>query len=391
MSARTLSRFQLIKHELKKIPFAVFLWRLLSIKRSALAAQYYILRLIGHASYPLFGCRVPLSGCYEKTRDFLRNGSGEYVEFDQPCWNDNSVVSNEFKPEIFIAIIPKARALYHHGYVISPDHRLLADVSWVGQQDGVKPQSHPAMYKVRLPAIQHVPGRVAVISSVSHDNYYHWMFQILPRLDVIHRSGIVPDYYVVNANTAFQRESLEVLNIPADRILNPTNSTHIEADELIVPSLLEPVFIISPQPRACDFLRSKFLSKNRSQRSFRALYITRDDAPERRVLNEREILEEVIDNDFEVFSLSKLTFSDQVQLFSEAKIIVAPHGSGLANAVFCDSGSVLIEFMPEDRRVDCYERMARILGIEYYRIIGSKVGHLDDYTVNRAELRKLLR
>ena len=390
MSENTPFRIQL-KHHLKKLPVAVFLWRYIYTKWRA--ARYYTLRIVGRATYPLLGPRAPLIGYFWKTRDLMRNGYGKYVEFDQPWWIDNAASPNAIKPEIFVAIIPKARCLYHDGVVVSPGHRLLADVSWFRRDPKFKPQllPHPAMYELMLPPIQHIDGRVAVISSLGHDNYYHWMFQILPRFEVIQQYGIDPDYYVVNTNTPFQKESLQILHISEDRILNPTNSTHIEADELIVPSLLEPFGMnTSPPSRACFYLRSKFLKNNVPKRSDRALYITRDDANVRRVLNEQEIREDLMDNGFEVLSLSSFTLRQQVEMFSEAKIIVAPHGSGLTNAVFCERGSVLIEFMPEDRVENFFHRLARIVGMEYYRIVGSKGGHRGDYTVNRAVLRKVL-
>jgi hypothetical protein len=388
MSENTPFRIQL-KHHLKKLPVAAFLWRYLYKKWRV--ARYYTLRIVGRATYPLLGPRAPLIGYFWKTRDFMRNGYGKYIEFDQPWWTDNAASPNALKTEIFVAIIPKARCLYHNGVVVSPGHRLLADVSWLRGHCKPRPLRDPVMYDLMLPPIQHIDGRVAVISSLQHDNYYHWMFQILPRFEVLQRYGIDPDYYVVNTNTPFQKESLQILHISEDRILNPTNSTHIEADELIVPSLLEFSDITSPQSRACHYLRSKFLQKNLPKRSDRALYITRDDANVRRVLNEQEIREELIDNGFEVVSLSSFTLRQQVEMFSEARIIVAPHGAGLTNAVFCEKGSVLIEFMPKGWVVPNYfHRLARIVGMEYYRIVGSKAGRHDDYTVNRAVLRKVL-
>ena len=210
-------------------------------------------------------------------------------------------------------------------------------------------------------------------------------------------SGLVPDYYLINATAQFQKDSLQVLNIPSHQILSPTHDTHIEADELIVPSLAGPVFSLSPQPRACRYLRSTFLQSARAQTPHRALYITRADASIRRVINEAEIREEVIANGFEIVSLSNVPLLQQVEIFSEAKIIVGPHGAGFTNAVFCQPGSVLIEFLPQWHQIDCFERLARFVGMEYRSIEGIQRGDSSaqiaesDYTVDRAALRTLLR
>jgi len=45
--------------------------------------------------------------------------------------------------------------------------------------------------------------------------------------------------------------------------------------------------------------------------------------------------------------LEEMAFSEQVRLFSQARIVIGIHGAGLANVVFCRPGSVLIEVDPE--------------------------------------------
>jgi capsular polysaccharide biosynthesis protein len=327
----------------------------------------------------------------------LQHGGGRLDSFEPPSPIDDSAPPDPFEPEIFVAVIPRARMLYDSGVVVSPDHRLLGDVSWEGESLVPAPQYHPIMSKLFLPRVKHLPGRVAVISSVKPDNYYHWMFDILPRFGIVQRGGLVPDCYVVNATTQFQKDSLKALNIPPERILSPTANTHIEADELIIPSLIGPVLAMSPQLQACQYLRSTFLETVKTRKPYRAIYITRADAGSRRVLNEADIRKVLMDNGFEVISLSNVPFLEQIQLFADARIIVGPHGAGFTNAVFCQPGSVLIEFMPERRKVDCFERMARLIGMRYCSIVSkesaiSNAGVSNhDHTVDKAELSRLIR
>ena len=398
MLINKLSPFQQVmgmRRQLKKIPGAIRLWHLL--KKTIRAGRYYIPRVIGYLAYPILGRRAPLRGYYVRTRDFLRHGGGRCISPKPLPLTETSTPSDEFQPEIFVAIIPRGRSLYDCGVIVSPDHRLLADVSWEGHGLISEPQCHPAMYELCLPPIQHIRAKVAVITSIKSDNYYHWMFDILPRFELVQASGLVPDYYLINATTQFQKDSLRVLNIPTRQILSPTHSTHIEADELIVPSLPGPVFSGSPQPRACQYLRSTFRQSARARTPHRALYITRADASNRRVINEAEIWDEVIANGFEIVSLSNVPLLQQVEIFSQAKIIVGPHGAGFTNAVFCQPGSVLIEFLPQWHQIDCFERLARFVGMEYRSIEGIQRGDSSaqiaesDYTVDGAALRRLLR
>jgi len=53
-----------------------------------------------------------------------------------------------------------------------------------------------------------------------------------------------------------------------------------------------------------------------------------------------------------------------------AKVIVAPHGSGLTNLVFCSPGAKVIEFFSPNFVNCCYWALANLVDVEYYYIIG---------------------
>ena len=47
---------------------------------------------------------------------------------------------------------------------------------------------------------------------------------------------------------------------------------------------------------------------------------------------------------FETVYLETMSISDQVRLFQTAEFIIGPHGAGLANLLFCEPGTKVIEF-----------------------------------------------
>jgi len=336
-----------------------------------------------------------LRGFHQKTGDFLTHGHGAYIELTPSSSRPEPPHQPTHNP--FVAVIPKGRTIYDHGAVIAPDHRLLADVSWpelVLRES--QPKFHSAMRTMCLPQIQKIHGSVAVISSVKPDNYYHWMFDILPRIGILRQSGKNSDYYLVNTDTLFQQESLSLLNIPQPKIINPTKCSHIQADTLIVPSLPGPLFSETPQELACKFLQSAFLSGFKKT-PHRRLYISRSDAQQRRVTNESEVRELILPLGFDVLTLNGMSFDKQVQLFAEAMVVLGPHGAGLSNAVFCQPGSTLIEFLPKSRSfIDCFERLAGLAGMAYYKIAGEddparrSPDMSEDYTVDISELGQTL-
>ena len=75
----------------------------------------------------------------------------------------------------------------------------------------------------------------------------------------------------------------------------------------------------------------------------RRLYISRDDASNRRITNERDIMARLETFGFERLVLSEMPVEDLVSAFANAEIILSPHGSGLTNILFAAPGTQVIE------------------------------------------------
>lgn len=384
-----------LRDALKRIRILVIVWRLL--RKSPMLLPYAFQRILGWSVFPILGSRAPLRGYHRSTREYLKRRDGQVFALYGLRAEHEAESGNSSIPDGFVAVIPGGRAIGRSGAVVAPDHRLLADVSW---QETVleesQPMVHSAMRRMYLPNVQQISGSVAVLSSAQPGNYYHWLFDILPRFGILARGGISADFYLVNAETAFQRESLELLKIPRAKVISPSTRTHVQADQLIVPSLPGPVFTATPQAQSCRFLRDVFRSEDLSHDKRRLLYISRRDAKERRVLNEAEVLKAIEPSGFEATVLEGMQFAEQIQLFSEARVILGPHGAGLSNAVFCEPGTMLIEFMPKGRVVDCFERLARFGGLDYTAISADDASSpgtssaTNDHVVDIAALRQLL-
>jgi capsular polysaccharide biosynthesis protein len=113
----------------------------------------------------------------------------------------------------------------------------------------------------------------------------------------------------------------------------------------------------------------------------RRIYISRAGSHQRRISNEEKLLPILRDYGFHVVRLEELTFGEQVGLFSNAEVIVAPNGSGLANLVFCSKGTTAIEIFPHIPHAmnsvdltfnfDYNYRLSRTLDLNYYFVVGS--------------------
>ncbi|MFM6204990.1 glycosyltransferase family 61 protein, partial [Planktothrix sp.] len=118
---------------------------------------------------------------------------------------------------------------------------------------------------------------------------------------------------------------------------------YIQANKIIVPSPnLMYKNVITPQ-WVCNFLRSAFLPPNIGNITpYRRIYLSREKASYRNVINPDKLFQCLKSLHFESVVLETLSFSEQVELMATASVVVAPHGAGLSNIVFCQPGTKII-------------------------------------------------
>ena len=275
-------------------------------------------------------------------------------------------------PLTFVAFVPRGRVL-SEGMVITPDNQLLDDVS-VDFRDPASSKLAHISREWSGQRITAVDGTVAVLATAGGNLYYHWLFQLLPRLELIRRAGIdlgTIDHFLVNpVRTSYQRESLEALAIDDRRIIDSSTAPYLKARNLIVPSV--PLSGGCFAPWMCEFLRRTFLtdSDRLSKSSGRRVYILRGNAGYRRVLNETEVVQFLSRLGFEAMQFETMTVREQAAAIASSDVVVAPHGGGLSNLVFSAPGTKVIEIFSPELVAAYYWKLSNQLGLDYYYMLG---------------------
>nr|RNJ68787.1 MAG: DUF563 domain-containing protein [Leptolyngbya sp. IPPAS B-1204] len=279
--------------------------------------------------------------------------------------------------------------------VLTSNQYLLADLcrAYPGQLPGCDhPDSnlHRIYTQPSLTSLQNIEGRVAVLSSLSGNTYFHWMVDVLPRIELLRFSGIdlaEIDWFLINGgHHSFQRQTLAQLGIPVEKVLSSDRHPHIQATELIVPSFAGHFGWLDEW--ALSFLRRSFLlpmlngGPPNPGKFPERIYISRSQANHRQLLNEAAVLEQLRPLGFVPVQLESLSFSEQVALFAHAKAIIAPHGSGLTNIIFCRPETIVVELVSPHYIRHYYWVISRLLGLQHYFLVG------DDLTC--APVRELM-
>ena len=81
--------------------------------------------------------------------------------------------------------------------------------------------------------------------------------------------------------------------------------------------------------------------------------------------------------------LEELSLSAQIALFAGAEAVVAPHGAGLTNLIWCAPQTKVLEIFSPLYVNLCYWAIASVVDADYYYLLGSGEGVVDDVNDSR--------
>lgn len=272
-------------------------------------------------------------------------------------------------------------------------------------------EDHSIMRRFVLPAPRRVGGTTAVLSAPGGNTYYHWLFDVLPRVELLRLAGYdlarVDRFAVNSTRHAFQRETLARAGIAADRVLESDRQVHVRCERMLLPSF--PGASGFPPRWACDFLVRTLLPPppSNADQSARAaggaagvadatperIYVSRQRSAKRRVANHDAVEALLRRHGFATVHLEDHDVASQARLFRGARAVVGVHGSGFSNVVFCRPGTTLVELFHPSETPSYFWVLSRQCSLRYRAFVAARApeprAHLD-VTVNVGALEAML-
>ncbi len=109
------------------------------------------------------------------------------------------------------------------------------------------------------------------------------------------------------------------------------------------------------------------------------IYVTREESNYRKIINEADIMPILRSKGYKVINPQLYNIDEQINIFSKAEKIIAPHGSNLANIIFCKPGTEIYEIGPkfhkkyEEVFENRYKYLAEINNLKYSRFLTDTV------------------
>jgi capsular polysaccharide biosynthesis protein len=204
-------------------------------------------------------------------------------------------------------------------------------------------------------------------------NHYHWTTEVLSRLfllkDEIHKYVLI-----LPENDYIKTTGKELLDLLE---LRPKDIIYIKPSEIIYSESLHFINHVALTGYINDEIlwEIKKAIDNKIQHNsnlhFEKVYVSRESAIYRKVLNEPEVVSLMTSRGYKVISFDGISLKDQIDLCSHARIMVSMHGAGLTNMVFMPSGSKILEFRRNKiYHNQCYWHLADALKHKYFYLFG---------------------
>ncbi len=254
----------------------------------------------------------------------------------------------------------------------------------------------------RGPAAEQALERGIFLCGQSTGNYYHWLFEHLPKLRALTADARYDDWPLLvdaglhpNLRAALNRlncarrpiieiapgmrQRVQRLLVPESGVTMPLDfrsGTTVQADDILF------------APRALAYLRSGLLPVTVTPAGHRRLYLRRGPAGYRRLLNEPAIEAEFIAQGFEVVQTGTMDLDEQIATFAAAEMIAGPTGAAMANMAFAPTDCRLLVLYYPAVPFFYFSNLAATLGQNLMYLLGTPeelsntIGYQLDFTVD---------
>lgn len=278
------------------------------------------------------------------------------------------------------ARLPEAR-VFGAGAVLSGDGRSLArDVSC----DFGSPEArHWLMDCTQLRPPMVLNGPVAVAAVNLGEGYCHWLLEELPRLLGVPAGEA--EHLIAHSGPGYAREALARRG-GREGLVEPRRSSHFACAPLLVPAMIGRPGWPTPGALALVEAFTDGLGREEAGRGER-LYFSRSRASRRRVSNEEELWAELAPRGFTRVWLEELSWAEQIAACRQARVVVAAHGAGLANLVFCAAGTRVVELVNRAYFNPIFWRLAALRGLDYRPVVSGGEDPLgEERKANRCDI-----
>jgi hypothetical protein len=158
------------------------------------------------------------------------------------------------------------------------------------------------------------------------------------------------------------RESLRVGNLRL--FIHNFNRDEVISGEISGREMIDTTLMLDLRNSILDLVR------NRNSR-YNQIFICRPRTSLRRLINQKRVRKVLVDSGFVIVYPEKMTLFERIEVFSNARIVIAESGAGTANLYFCSANTKIVELKhPQMIRSREYEAIENVTGNQFQIVYG---------------------
>ncbi len=222
--------------------------------------------------------------------------------------------------------------------------------------------------------------------------YMHWFSDALQRIELIKKDLneypiLIDDYYL---NFDYTIDILKILEIPYI-VLERKKLYRVK--KLLIASHVAPAGNYNEEIINSISGKIKNNVKNKQKIPFRKLWISRENAKIRNIVNIGDVKSLIKKYDYEIVFLENLTTKEQINIINESIVIAGLQGAGLNNILYMNNNTNVLEVRDrKDNHNNCYYSLSSALEINFYYALADSVEkgnfHSADYVVDIKSLEE---
>ncbi|MCL2931175.1 MAG: glycosyltransferase family 61 protein [Trichodesmium sp. MAG_R03] len=286
--------------------------------------------------------------------------------------------------ETFRCTMPNATILEPNGLVLTSDFEIITQSV---MSEKLKLDFNLEKIKEAINNSEKLLGTYVSLLSDYSLNYAHWLMDGLPKLALLESLKQELKFIIPKNSPSYIIDSLKLLGIKEQQLIK------IQHPCLVVEKLIL-IHGAQKNGRVCKKyilkIRNKLLQAiNDNNKPDKLIYISRSNYT-RKIINESEILPIIKKYNFEILRCEELSFREQINIFSQAQVLLGPHGAGIYNQIFCNRGAIIIEIYNKQYWNHSSRIISSFLNHNHWHIFGENVAQDYQTYVEPLKLDKVL-
>ena len=315
----------------------------------------------------------PIAYSYERSNEglerFIRLWYAHLLSVNR--YTVDSTFTAEFKKVIIS--IPAGCAVLNGNTILKQSSYLHGDLRQLG----------PIKVKEKL------NGRYVSLTGYSSNNYTHWLTDIFPRV-----TGVIETYpdikfILEKGSERFKYDCLKLIGIKENQVIS-LDKGYYELENFVLTSVHQRCNV-PHRNHLLDMIKmlKKGCGIGETVSRDKKIYISRNRS-RRRILIEEEVLKLIEEFGFQRVYCEDLSLEKQTRIFSQASIIMGPHGGGMTNQIFSEPPIKVIEIINPALWNWDHRDVINSIGNQHWFILGKNANKNKDMYVDVKKLDKLL-